>query len=152
MCFFCNNQYRFSDDVDDLDIVFKERLRSCGRMVAMIDCWNGKVQYTTRIWTIFEQYTAHKELPEQNTHMILPPEEECTFEKALTTNGLEAVFSGFSDIRSRDAKAWSQEDEDKVKGIIESDIGFDVVDTRVKTLLKEWVGKRYECAIRSMKV
>ena len=49
-CFFCNNQYR-SDAAyaDDLETVFKARLKGIGRMVAMLDTWTGQV-YLTRVW------------------------------------------------------------------------------------------------------
>ena len=48
-CFFCNNQYRLQTNADDLETVFKARLKGIGKMVAMLDEWSCPV-YVTRIW------------------------------------------------------------------------------------------------------
>ena len=54
-----NNQYRLQTNADDLEIVFEGRVRIINNVVAMLDGWENPV-YLTRIWTIFEQYTATK--------------------------------------------------------------------------------------------
>merc|ERR1712232_11211 len=64
MCFFCNNQHRIliKDGPPgslDLQNWFETRLIGVGRLVALLDDWH-KPTYLTRIWTIFEQYTASK--------------------------------------------------------------------------------------------
>ena len=64
MCFFVNNQYRILLDQNgagsrnsSLREVFGEHLQRVGRMVALLDHWDQPA-YLSRIWTIFEQYTA----------------------------------------------------------------------------------------------
>ena len=64
MCFFVNNQYRILVDQNgagsrnsSLKEVFGEHLQRVGRMVALLDHWDSP-KYLSRIWTIFEQYTA----------------------------------------------------------------------------------------------
>ena len=67
-CFFCNNQYRILVDdgghgAANLEEIFQGRLSKIGRVVALLDTWK-KPLYLTRLWTIFEQFSAIKlELP-----------------------------------------------------------------------------------------
>ncbi|CAE7791129.1 unnamed protein product [Symbiodinium sp. CCMP2456] len=64
MCFFVNNQFRILYEAggagsDNLEDVFEKRLRHVGHVVAVLDAWEEPA-YLTRVWTIFEQYTAIK--------------------------------------------------------------------------------------------
>merc|ERR1711871_1388385 len=73
-CFFCNNQYRILVEgtgagSENLEDVFEQRLTSIGRVVALLDTWDTP-RYLTRIWTIYEQYTAAK--LDIEVTMILP--------------------------------------------------------------------------------
>ena len=74
MCFFVNNQFRMFVEssqagADNLEQIFESNLRRIGKVVALLDHWNEPV-YLSRVWTIYEQYTAVKlKLP---VSMILP--------------------------------------------------------------------------------
>jgi len=144
MCFFCNNQYRLLVDgkagSDDLERVFESRLRGIGRVVALLDSWRDS-QYLTRIWTIFEQYSAAKlNIPVQ---MVLPPAAAKSLldEFESGKEGILRVKRSFSEVHSENAVASLVEDEIKVKGLIRQSIGFDSVDSKVRERLQEWVGK-----------
>merc|ERR1712125_309165 len=75
VCFFCNNQYRILVECsqrgsDNMDVLFKTRLISCGRILALLDDWKAPV-YSTRIWTIYEQFIAAQlHVP---IEIVLPP-------------------------------------------------------------------------------
>ena len=78
MCFFVNNQYRILYDCNgvgsvQLEEVFESTLKRIGNMVAILDGWRCPV-YLTRIWTIFEQFTAIK-LGNVPVTIVLPREQ-----------------------------------------------------------------------------
>ena len=81
--FFVNNQYRILFEKDgigstNLEQVFESTLSRIGRMVAILDDWYCPV-YLTRIWTIFEQFTAIK-LGNINVTMVLPASAKSNFD------------------------------------------------------------------------
>ena len=45
--------------VDNLEQTFESNLNRIGKVIALFDHWEN-VKYLTRIWTIFEQFTAAK--------------------------------------------------------------------------------------------
>ena len=49
VCFFCNNQHRYTQTVENLECVFQSRLRNAGKMIAMLDTWQDPT-YLRRIW------------------------------------------------------------------------------------------------------
>merc|ERR1712187_366093 len=64
MCFFINNQFRIlvektTTGSDNLEQVFERNLCRIGKVVAILDHWKD-AKYLTRMWTIYEQYTAAK--------------------------------------------------------------------------------------------
>merc|ERR1712100_1017183 len=66
MCFFVNNQHRIlnqnskvREGSDKLEDVFEANLIRIGEVVALLDTWQHP-SYLTRIWCIFEQFTAIK--------------------------------------------------------------------------------------------
>ena len=65
MCFFVNNQFRVfkakgnAAGSDNLEQTFESNLNRIGKVIALFDHWEN-VKYLTRIWTIFEQFTAAK--------------------------------------------------------------------------------------------
>jgi hypothetical protein len=138
VCFFCNNQYRILDESsngsDDLESVFEARLLSCGKVIALMDDWKKPV-YSTRIWTIYEQFVAAKlEVP---TQIILPRTASTSLLEQFMrgANGITEVSQALGDVQSKNAVASREADEIKVKGLIESSVGFDVVDDKVVSRL-----------------
>merc|ERR1712176_1278872 len=83
-CFFCNNQYRIlidgnGDGSDNLEETFEARLKQIGHVVALLDTWN-EPRYLTRIWTIYEQFTA-AQLGIEVTMILPPASQESLIEK-----------------------------------------------------------------------
>jgi len=141
VCFLCNNQYRIlveqaRQGVDGLESEFEPRLRKIGHMVAMLDTWDLPT-YLTRVWPIFEQFTATKlGIP---IDMILPSGQQTSFEKELQAGHIKAVASSLRNLVDvKAAKASVQHDEDKVKSMIETSLGFEAVNVAVREALFRW--------------
>jgi len=150
-CFFCNNQHRIlvegsSQGSDDLEFVFEARLRQIGRVVALMDTWQGSI-YTRRIWTIFEQYMAARLGIEMQ--FTLPAEPAATLIDHLHkgAEGIQTVIKEVSQVDAKHAKATMQQDEDKVKHLIMSTIGFPTVNERVQCSITDWIAREFKARI-----
>ena len=104
--------------VRGLDDLGKGRLKACGRMVAVLDNWQ-QPKYLTRIWCIFEQYTAQK----LNIYVdfALPKEQGQALVKALQDPdiGIPGIGKMIRKIDCENAEASVPNDKLKVKSIIE---------------------------------
>ena len=137
MCFFVNNQYRILFEKDgvgssNLEHVFESTLNRIGHMVAILDDWYAPV-YLTRIWTIFEQFTAIK-LGNVKVTMVLPQQQNHSLVEQIREgeDGIRHVTQCLCKFQSKHATAFSPEDEENVKKLIRSTIGFREVDRRIE--------------------
>jgi hypothetical protein len=142
MCFFVNNQFRIivdGIDVGDLEEVFETNLVRIGAVVALLDDWDTPV-YLTRIWTIYEQFTALKlGIP---MRMILPMDSFKSLSEEIDRgiDGIENIKKSLNKVDSEHAEAWLPEDETKVKTAIRESVGFEKVNSSVKDSMINWVG------------
>jgi len=142
MCFFVNNQYRIiveGKTVGDLEDVFEGSLLRIGRVVALLDGWNAPT-YLTRIWTIFEQFTAIKlNIPVQ---MILPRDSYNSLGEEIDRGkeGINAIKESLCNIDSERAEAWQPADLEKVQTAIIDSVGFEAVNSCVKQTMIKWIG------------
>jgi len=139
VCFFCNNQFRLgAENANNLEVVFEERLRSAGAIIAMLDTWKRPV-YLTRCWTIFEQYIGTT--LDIKIKIILPPEVMKSFTQELESGGIKQIKENLSDFDVAAARASVPEDEIKVKQLITSTIGFKAVNQTVSASMNSWCAR-----------
>ena len=157
MCFFVNNQYRILFEKDgigstNLEQVFESTLSRIGRMVAILDDWYCPV-YLTRIWTIFEQFTAIK-LGNINVTMVLPAQQNQTLIAEIREgeDGIRHVTQRLCQFQSKHATAFSPADEANVKKLIKSTIGFREVDRRIEQFMLNWVGNVVQEYMKSLMI
>ncbi|CAK0801018.1 unnamed protein product [Prorocentrum cordatum] len=148
MCFFVNNQHRIlvgqtRRGSDNLEQAFEFNLRRIGKVVAVLDTWEEPL-YLTRIWTLFEQFTAinlgievEMALPLASAHALVEKIEE-------GKSGILAVVRQFSKIDCQSATACDPLDEARVKALIQTTVGFDVVENKIKGFLLCWVASAVE--------
>ncbi|CAJ1450442.1 unnamed protein product [Effrenium voratum] len=152
MCFFVNNQYRILYDCDgagseNLDV--EGTLKRIGQMVAILDDWDSPV-YLTRIWTIFEQFTAIK--CDVQVTIALPSQRSDALISQIRTgeDGILEVLQSLCAFESAHATAFCVQDERKVKSLIESTTGFEEVDFQIKTFMLDWVGNMVQEYMKSV--
>ena len=111
----------------NLEEVFEARLVKIGHVIALLDTWDTP-RYLTRIWTIYEQFTAAK--LGVALDMILPSDAQVSlmnhFEEGKS--GIVTVVAALANVDSEHAEAFSAEDETKVKALIQDSIGFKAVN------------------------
>jgi len=167
MCFFANNQYRIlveesSSGSDNLEEVFETNLKRIGRMVAILDTWDQPT-YLTRVWTVYEQFVAstiqieatvgrcwnHPSFPKLGSfaafwkvEFIMPKDASDHMQRQIAqgSDGIDEVIEAISQVDSEEAKAWSIQDEIKVKSLIQDSVGFDHVDAHVTNVMIGWIG------------
>ena len=144
MCFFVNNQFRIiveaaASGSDNLEEVFESNLRRVGRMIAILDTWDAPV-YLTRIWSVYEQYVASKVGIEVSFAMPKQASDSLELQVSRGSEGMAAVTNAVSCVDAMNARAWKQEDEIKVKMLIQHTVGFDHVNKHVTEVMATWIG------------
>ena len=147
--FFVVQQFRLISNADGLEAVFERQLKSVKYMVALLDTWE-RPQYCTRIWTVFEQYTAAKLGVE--VKMILPPDQMESFKAAMRSSNVSAVTQNLTQIDVENAKASVPKDEETVKALIQQHSSFDAVNKAVKGSMSEWCGEAFTAFLQSDQV
>ena len=144
MCFFTNNQFRIIVEETtagsaDLEYSFQTNLRRIGQMVAISDTWDQPV-YLSRVWTVYEQFVASTlEIPVT----FAMPESSITklrLQLSLGSTGIDHITKSISCVDSERAEAWKEEDEKKVKSLIEETVGFQRVNSHVAEIMSRWIG------------
>ena len=154
MCFFINNQYRILVEESttggaDLEHVFEVNLKRIGRMVAILDSWHQPV-YLSRVWTVFEQFVASKlEIPVQ---FVMPESAASSLQQTIRRGdaGIEQITESLSAVDSQKAQAWCQEDELKVKALIQESVGFAHVNQHVTAVMLKWVREMVKLHMREL--
>eukprot|EP00928_Gymnodinium_smaydae_P087971 TRINITY_DN72133_c0_g1_i1.p1 TRINITY_DN72133_c0_g1~~TRINITY_DN72133_c0_g1_i1.p1 ORF type:complete len:944 (-),score=73.80 TRINITY_DN72133_c0_g1_i1:26-2596(-) len=153
MCFFCNNQYRLNkaETTEGLVEVFQSNLGRIRNMVAILDTWEQPT-YFTRIWTIFEQYTALK--LNIRVSIILPPKSAETLVEQIDCGklGIFKVQRCISTVDAELAQASVPADEVMLKKLISEGVdgGFTHLNYVVRNCILEWVGQQVQFHIKEM--
>ena len=145
MCFFVNNQFRIvveksTAGSDNLESVFGDNLKRIGQMVAILDTLEQPV-YLKRVWTVYEQFVASTlEIP---VAFIMPESSAVSARKQIFRGevGINEITDSVSRVDSAAAKAWDPKDEQKVKALIQSTVGFNHVDAHVTDVMVRWIGE-----------
>ena len=145
-CLFCNNQYRIEENTnainDSLGAIFRTRLLNIRKMVVLLDQFKEPV-YLTRVWCVYEMYTALTS-SEVSIDFMLPPQQASAIQTMIRDHGTKEIEQSFERVNSESATAARQEDADKVKcEIRQSTGGFAAVDEKVVEKMKDWVKKQF---------
>jgi len=140
MCFFCNNQYRILGSVsDNLEEAFEDNLLRIGTMVALLNSWDRPV-YLTRIWTIYEQFKCVQLEVPVVLALTTSASEELLHELKQGTVGIQRVTDALSCVEAETAVASVKNDEDRIKALIRSEVGFEKLNSTVRGFFASWVG------------
>jgi hypothetical protein len=144
MCFFVNNQYRIlapeasAAGSHSLGETFERNLLRTKHMVALLETFD-RPTYLTRIWTIFEQFTAMRLGVEVEVALPQLPSDSLIAEFERGRDGIMRVRDAVSTVDSAGARASDPTDELNVKNAIRHSVGFKEVDEAIKRVMCEWV-------------
>jgi hypothetical protein len=131
-----------ADAAVDFFSEFGERVRGIRHILAMMAPWKSPV-YLTRIWCIFEMYTAFA--IGCDIEIVMPPRERVALMEDLFGSSLEGVsamgtlYSVLRKTRIQDAQASEPKDKDAILKKVEASPGYDLVNKRMNDLLREWI-------------
>lgn len=148
ICCLCLNQHRIREKrsrkecvpFEELQTVLSERITKINHVLAMTSPWDAPL-YLTRVWCIFELYTAI----ENNCNMaVIAP----TRERKDFIDGLRSSIKGADQMKKlittlgttdvRHAMASVKSDLTSILRLIESGPGYDCFNAMVTAELKKW--------------
>ncbi|CAB9510317.1 Kinesin light chain [Seminavis robusta] len=116
-----------------------ERVKKIGHLLAMISPLSAPV-YLTRVWCIFEIFTAH------TTHgckvdILMPPKEKLSLEQDLVQGGagVNSLYEMIGNIRVEDANASLESVREAILQQVESGVGCSELNCQVKEFLRGWI-------------
>ncbi|CAB9523937.1 Hydra magnipapillata [Seminavis robusta] len=151
MCCLCVNQHRVVQKSTqqksgmvptakvDFFAIFGERVKKIGHLLAMMAPWNAPV-YITRVWCIFEIFTAHI-TDGCKIDIVMPPKEKLSLEQDVvdTGGGVNALYETLCNTKVEKANASVDSDRLAILGQVKSDVGYSVLNNLVNDLLRGWI-------------
>ncbi|CAB9524237.1 Kinesin light chain [Seminavis robusta] len=152
ICCLCVNQHRVVENSTqqksgmiapsakvDFFAIFGERVKKIGHLLAMMAPWNAPV-YITRVWCIFEIFTAHG-TDGCKMDIVMPPKEKESLEEDVVDDGegIYALYETLGNTKVENAQASVESDRLAILGEVESDVGYSVLNNLVNDLLRGWM-------------
>jgi len=153
ICCLCVNQHRVAENkrngvevqFQEFHDIFRDRVTGIGHVVAMMSPWDKPV-YLTRLWCIFELYTAN-----ENEHcevtIAMPSSDRKKMIEAITN--INVLYEALGRTKVQDAKASEKADRERILEIVEKGPGFSGLNNQVNDLLRQWVKDRIIEAVQS---
>ena len=142
---FCNNQHGISSKPYEwFGSTFKDRIASIGTVLQVMTPWDDPVPLK-RAWCLWETFCAlemtDSESKYKETRLVirLPPNQRQAFLDAVGRNYHSVVTNALAKIQAQHAEADKPEDRDNIFKAMERSGGFDEVNAKVKTQLREWL-------------
>ncbi|CAB9510841.1 Kinesin light chain [Seminavis robusta] len=151
MCCLCVNQHRVVENSAqhksgmiastkvDFFAIFGERVKKIGHLLAMMAPWKAPI-YITRVWCIFEIFTAHR-MGGCKVDIVMPPKEKQSLEQDVVDNdrGINALYETLGNTKVENANASVESDRLSILGQVQSDVGYSVLNNLVNDLLRGWM-------------
>ncbi|CAB9506002.1 Kinesin light chain [Seminavis robusta] len=151
ICCLCVNQHRVVKNAAlqnsgmtipshvDFFAIFGEKVKKIGHLLAMMAPWSAPV-YLTRVWCIFEIFTAHTTDGCQ-VDIVMPPTEKLSLEQDVIDNGssINALYETLGKTHVENAKASVESDRLAILSQIESGAGYQGLNNEVNSLLRGWM-------------
>ena len=136
---FCNNQHDLaSKPFEWFSDVLKDCIASIGTVLQVMTPWDDPVPLK-RAWCLWETFCALEMAETKGIQLIirLPPNQRHFFLVGISKS-FEVVTDALVRIQAQRAEAHKQEDRDNIFKAIEESVGFNEVNVKVKTQLREW--------------
>jgi len=148
ICCLCNNQHRVGENVafDVFQTIFRDIVVGVGHVLALMAPWE-KPLYLTRVWCVFEVYTANT-TDACEVEIIMPPREtKVMLEDVRHCNNLARVL-GAADIGT--AEATMEADKKRIMELIKGDTGVATLNNHVNIILRKCIQRMILTAVGKM--
>uniref|UniRef100_A0A7S3VG56 Mbre TPR repeat protein n=1 Tax=Chaetoceros debilis TaxID=122233 RepID=A0A7S3VG56_9STRA len=159
ICCLCNNQHRVvemkkrKEDIpfEEFHKVFHGRVTGIRHVLAMMSPWT-KPEYLTRVWCIFELFTASM-MEDCKITIEMPEREREDFLEGLDEDALKHADKLFSVLSSTDvekAEASVLSDRENILNIVKNETGgYGQFNVAINGLIRTWVLQLIKDAARS---
>lgn len=140
----CINQHRVVAQKEaggtgllDFKKEFPSQLRNIGNMLAMMAPWKAPM-YLTRIWCIFELWSAHNQ--GCRVSIVMPPREKESLKEDLfgEGSGFQTFKKALAQTKVQNAKASFEKDQAAILKMIQRKPGYKVFNQHVNSLVRKW--------------
>jgi len=151
ICCLCVNQHRVFEQKKSgmlvpSDVFFNEfqsRVIGIGHVLAMMAPWK-EPKYLTRIWCIFEIYTAHQYKDRCRVTIVMPPNQKKELEHDLLnekSHRFDTLYETLGKTKIEDAKATVEDDRIAILEMVRAKDGpgYRGLNNQVNELLRGWV-------------
>jgi len=153
ICCLCINQHRVQQDrarkinvpFGKFRATFESRVRNIGHILPMMAPWEKPV-YLTRVWCVFEMYTASEN--GCRISIAMPPKEKARFLKGVNQGKMNNFFIELAKTDVRDADATIDSDKDLILNLVARGPGYDKLNSTVIDLVSAYL---VSCFIRKEK-
>jgi tetratricopeptide (TPR) repeat protein len=142
ICCLCNNQHRVAESnvpFEELKDNFANKVETIGSVVALLAPWD-KALYLTRVWCIFELFTAN-ECDGCNLNIEMPAREKLAFKINVFSNpnAYNTIYNTLGGTNIQNAEASIEEDKINILRLVEEGCGAEKLNIRVNVLLRKWL-------------
>jgi len=143
ICCLCNNQHRVAEnkksgievEFEEFRDIFGSCVTGIGNVIAMMSPWNKPI-YLTRVWCIFELYTASVNKDCQ-VSIVMPPSDKENMVESI--KNIDVLYEVLASTKVQDAKASESSDRERILALIEEGAGIYSLNNQVNNLLRQWV-------------
>ena len=150
ICCLCVNQHRVVENrLQGKEVPFQEfrklfyhRVTTIGHILAMMSPW-FQPAYLTRVWCVFEIFTAasHK-TSRVNVTIVMPPREKVDMIKAIIGDvhaGIDQLYTMLANTKIENANASVEDDKTNILKVVNDGHSYKALNLRVNELLRAWV-------------
>ncbi|CAB9528961.1 Kinesin light chain [Seminavis robusta] len=151
ICCLCVNQHRVVENNSkeisgmisptkvDFFAIFGDRVKKIKHLLAMMAPWKAPVALT-RVWCIFEIFTAHS-TDGCKVDILMPPKEKYSLEQDVINNdgGIDALYETLGNTKVENAKASVDSDRRAILARVIWGVGYQPLNHEVNKLLREWM-------------
>eukprot|EP00979_Chaetoceros_neogracilis_P019170 scaffold11907_cov636-Chaetoceros_neogracile.AAC.1 len=94
-------------------------------------------EYLTRVWCVFEAYTATTE-PGCTLTIAMPPKERQAMMSG-DVGDIKTLFKVLAATKIQNAKAYAPEDREKILKLVEVTVGYTKLNHSVNKVIRRWV-------------
>lgn len=151
ICCLCVNQHRVVEgnnavSFEELRKIFKSKVVGIGEVVSLLTPWDGP-KYLTRVWCIFELFTAANAALDGlscQLHIEMPRSTENEFRQFLYSTDspmhfMIKIYEVLGNTKIEDAQASIEKDKENILKLVEQGGGCEALNNAVNDLLRNWI-------------
>jgi len=147
ICCLCNNQHRVVEKevpFENFKYVFNKRVKGIGNILAMMAPWTSPA-YLTRVWCIFEMYSANSD-DKCTIEIVMPPKEKRSLLNAVKKgrnaegkDGMDDLFDTLANTKVELANASRPQDKVNILKLVDEGPGYNGLNLVINQLMRKWV-------------